>query len=310
MSSLEGGSSASLLDNSVSNAKIWCPISTTISPLPLPRFQFTNVPSISFNINNEATVLDFVELFLDQNLRKIVLDETNRFVENKRDSKWIWLTDDELMVFFATNILMLIIKKPTMPQYWSKKKIIITLIFKRIIDRKQFLLIKKYMHFYEDTNFNASTHPNAKLYKILSIDSYLNEKFQSLYTPDEDVTIDESLMLFKGRLGWKQYIPLKKAKFGIKSYMLCESKSSYVWNFVIYMGKGTQYDPNYVSYSCSTKIVTTLLKLLLGKEYCLTTDNFYMSPELADILIQHKTGNYGTVRANRKDMPNELKKKN
>ncbi|XP_035214068.1 piggyBac transposable element-derived protein 4-like [Stegodyphus dumicola] len=42
---------------------------------------------------------------------------------------------------------------------------------------------------------------------------------------------------------------------------------------------------------------------------CVTTDNFYSSPELAELLIWYKTDIYGTVRLNRKSMPIELKKR-
>jgi hypothetical protein len=37
---------------------------------------------------------------------------------------------------------------------------------------------------------------------------YLKRKFQTLYISGTTVAADESLMLFKGRLSLKQYIPL------------------------------------------------------------------------------------------------------
>jgi len=43
-----------------------------------------------------------------------------------------------------------------------------------------------------------------------------------------DISVDESLMLWKGQLGFRQYIPIKRARFGIKSYELCESGSGYI----------------------------------------------------------------------------------
>ncbi|GFW64988.1 piggyBac transposable element-derived protein 4 [Trichonephila clavipes] len=39
----------------------------------------------------------------------------------------------------------------------------------------------------------------------------------------------------------------------------------------------------------------------LGKGYCVTIDNFYMSPQLADILVTEKTDIYGTVNKTRND---------
>ena len=61
-------------------------------------------------------------------------------------------------------------------------------------------------------------------------------KFNSVYTPDKHIVIDEELLLWKGRLGFKQYIPNKRARFGIKMFSVCEV-SGYFWNSFVYVGK-------------------------------------------------------------------------
>lgn len=116
-------------------------------------------------------------------------------------------------------------------------------------------------------------------------------------------------MAYKGRLSWIQYIASKRARFGIKSYMLCESSTGYIWNSVIYTGKGTKFNPRYSNYGMATSSVLTLLEPLLNQGYCVTMDNFYTSPELFEVLIQNKTDAYGTVRPNRRDMPSIFGKK-
>ncbi|KAJ8965443.1 hypothetical protein NQ314_004133 [Rhamnusium bicolor] len=136
------------------------------------------------------------------------------------------------------------------------------------------------------------------------------KKFRDFVVPDKHITIDESLLLYKGSLGWIQYIPLKRACFEIKTNMLCESKSGYIWNFVIYTDKGTMLDSDYDHLRLvSSKVVMSLTKPLLGKGYCLTMDNFYNSPQLADLLIQNKTDVYGTLLLRRKEVPKEFKKR-
>lgn len=52
----------------------------------------------------------------------------------------------------------------------------------------------------------------------------------------------------------------------------------------------------------------TLLEDLLDKGYCVTLDNFYTSPELAELLLSHRTDVYGTLRPNRIGVPEEIKK--
>jgi hypothetical protein len=49
-------------------------------------------------------------------------------------------------------------------------------------------------------------------------------------------------------LGWKQYIPNKRARFGIKLIQLCESESAYIYNSIIYTGKGTTFHGENNSY--------------------------------------------------------------
>ncbi|KAG8239416.1 hypothetical protein J437_LFUL017946 [Ladona fulva] len=104
-----------------------------------------------------------------------------------------------------------------------------------------------------------------------------------VYTPERD--IDESLMLYKGRLGWVQYIPLKRARFGVKTFLLVESKSGYIWSSMIYTGKGMIPDANHKDFPVSSQVVLSLIQRFLDKGYCLTTDNYDTSPKLADILI-------------------------
>ena len=127
--------------------------------------------------------------------------------------------------------------------------------------------------------------------------------FQKTYTPSRDISVDESLMAYKGRLSWVQYIASKRARFGVKFYTLCESETGYIWNSILYTGKGTQFSAKYADYGVSTSSVFSLIDALLEKGYCVTLDNFYTSPELLEILIKHKTDAYGTVRSNRKNLP-------
>jgi hypothetical protein len=64
----------------------------------------------------------------------------------------------------------------------------------------------------------------------------LKRNFQSACLPAQDRSFDESLTLWKGCLSFKQYIPLKVAKFSLKTFELCESCSRYLWNFFVYTG--------------------------------------------------------------------------
>lgn len=42
---------------------------------------------------------------------------------------------------------------------------------------------------------------------------------------------------FRGRLSFRQYMPAKPTKYGIKVWMAANSSNSYVLNFAVYLGK-------------------------------------------------------------------------
>ncbi|KFM63915.1 hypothetical protein X975_21059, partial [Stegodyphus mimosarum] len=56
---------------------------------------------------------------------------------------------------------------------------------------------------------------------------------------------------------WVQYIPLKGAQFGM-SYLLSESNSLYIWKFIIYSRKGTNFQNSFNDLPMSDEVVMTL----------------------------------------------------
>jgi len=83
----------------------------------------------------------------------------------------------------------------------------------------------------------------------------LLHNFQHTYILQRYVSIDESMMAYKGRLGWVQYIPSKRARFGVKFFTLCESQTGYIWNSIIYCIKGMKFNEKYAQYGLSTASV-------------------------------------------------------
>lgn len=64
----------------------------------------------------------------------------------------------------------------------------------------------------------------------------LNKKCQNALTANENVCIDETMVPFRGRLSFKQYIPGKRHKYSVKIFKLCLNKG-YTFNLKIYRGK-------------------------------------------------------------------------
>ncbi|XP_068129769.1 piggyBac transposable element-derived protein 4-like [Hyperolius riggenbachi] len=308
--SSESESSDGETEEPVSVARTWCELESP-TQAPPPRFPFTGAPGQKIACDHSP--LSYLELFLtDEVIRKIV-EETNRYAAQQQEGaslprfsrarKWEPVTCDDIWVFLGLIILQGVVGKPLQKWYWTTNKILSTPFFGSVMSEPRFTLIMKYLHFSNNDEFDEATHPAPKLKKIWEIYQLIVANFKAVYVPDRDITVDESLMAYKGRLSWVQFIASKRARFGVKSFMLCEAKTGYIWNSVIYTGKGTKFAPQYREFGCATSSVLTLIEPLLDQGYCLTTDNFYSSPELFEHLIQHKTDAYGTVRANRRNMP-------
>ena len=93
--------------------------------------------------------------------------------------------------------------------------------FKTAIPLKRFRILNRYFHISDPRQEN----PTDKLTKIRPlINSKLENAFQNVYVPGKNLSIDEGLIKFNGRLSFKQYVPKKPNKFGIKVWMLADSE--------------------------------------------------------------------------------------
>lgn len=185
--------------------------------------------------------------------------------------------------------------------YWSKRPLIETPIFRNVMPFKRFKQISRFLHFCN----NETADNNDRLRKIRPIINLWNEKFKEIYTPDEYVSIDESLMKYKGRLSYKQFNPSKRARFELKIYKLCEASTGFCCDFKVYTGQN-KIDRNS---SASENVVMDLSKSILNKGYTLFFDNWYSSPNLFLELHQEKTNIIGIIRSNRQNMPKNIQTK-
>jgi len=128
-----------------------------------------------------------------------------------------------------------------------------------IMSRNQFLAINKFFHFVN----NSVLDSDDRLRKIRPVVDHLRDVFSSSFLPSRYVSVDESLLLWKGRLGWKQYIPKKRSRFGTKTYELFDSHTGYLWNFVVYTGKTAASTVS--DMSSSLQVVLDLMSGLLDK---------------------------------------------
>jgi len=106
----------------------------------------------------------------------------------------------EMKTLIGLLILQGIVQKPQNGKYFSKREGIVTPYFSQIMTEKRFHLLPKFLHFSDNSRFDPDQH-HKKLYKIQPILDHLKSKFFSVYTPERNICVDESLLLWRGRLG-------------------------------------------------------------------------------------------------------------
>ena len=133
----------------------------------------------------------------------------------------------------------------------------------------------------------------------------LNESFRSLYNPTSEVSIDEGMIPFKGRIGFKQYMPAKPTKWGFRGWNLCDS-NFFLYAFDFYAGKSSEgHAQRGLPFTVVTQLTSTFPN---GYPYRLAINNFYTSVPLAEHLLSSYIYVVGTVRTNRAEFPTEVAK--
>ena len=114
------------------------------------------------------------------------------------------------------------------------------------------------------------------------------------------MAIDEGMIGYKGRLSFKQYMPAKPTKYGIKLFAICDSVTGYCLKCHIYTGREDSLSSDE---GFTFNIVNKLISPYILYNHILYTDNFYTSIKLAKCMRNQKTHLVGTVRKHSKLFP-------
>jgi len=160
----------------------------------------------------------------------------------------------------------------------------------------------KTLHFADNRQFDPNDPNRDRLYKVRPVVEYLVNKFRTVYVPEDHISIGEELLLWKGNLAFKQYIPMKRARFGITL--------GYLWNSFVYLGKEPNRNgdnPDLVRrLDKSGAVIPRLMGTLLNEGYRLYVDNWYTSQVLFNYLHENNTAACGTAQKKRIKLPKEF----
>ena len=93
--------------------------------------------------------------------------------------------------------------------------------------------------------------------------------------------MDEVIVLYKGRVVFRQYVQKKHKRFGIKIYKLC-----YTYDMSVYLGKQRQHATAEITATHGT--VLQVIQRVEGLGHKIFMDNYFTSHALFDGLVATK----------------------
>lgn len=161
----------------------------------------------------EETNVYAVEVFLSEKTK-----DKSRVIE------WNETTSNEQLIFLGLILHMGHIRLNRLQYYWKKDPLFNIPVFSQNMSRNRFLLISRLLHF-EGNHEEGEPAPDDRLYKVRGIIHLFNERMNEIYYPGWELSLDESMVLWRGCLTFRQYIKKQKTQiwhkaiYAYKSYM-------------------------------------------------------------------------------------------
>ena len=253
---------------------------------------------VNITLENPSPLQVFAETIGLEGLLTLIKVESERYAE--QNGRVYQTTIDELAAFLGINILMGINRLPAIKDYWSVEEGLGNPLIQKAMTRSRFFEILQNMHF-SDNLQNLPPRDSEqydRAWKLRPLFDHLLKHFQEAMQPESHQSIDEHMCKFKGKSLMQQYMKNKPIKWGFKFWFRCGSKSGYLYEFDMYLGKKGNTE-----FGLGESVVLSLCKSLKDTNCYVYFDNFFTSPTLMAKLLENGIYGIGTVRANRKHMP-------
>ena len=284
--------------------------------LPLFDHQETGV---LFDVTAMTDVQIFIKLLGGDDTIDMMVNQTNHYAQSYIDKnkdnmgphsyaeQWKPVDVQDMKCFLALILFMGYVKFPAYEDYWNTDAFAEMPGFRSLMGRNRFLRIMNFFHLADnDAALPPDDPAHDKLYKIRPFLDTIVPAWQQAYYPSENMSVDESIVAFKGRSAIKVYKPAKPHKWGLNAWVLAESGTGYVYNWNLYTGKTAQQH-NGDGVSLTQKVVVDLCNAVKDRGHTIFMDNYFSSPSLYHALSEMDLGACGTLRVNRAGVPQDIK---
>jgi hypothetical protein len=271
---------------------------------PIVLEDFLGNPGPSNILENMANELNFFYQTFPEELYEFIADQTNLYADKIQqekgvDKSWRRTSKEEIRAYIGAQILMGIVIAPSQDMYFTNDNLFRPSGLHERFSRDRLDKLHQYFHVGDNsTNPPRGQAGHDKLAHVRDVMTIILSKIKGAYRPHRESSIDEAMVGFTGRLGFKQYVPLKPTKRGIKVWMRADPHNGYVNEFQVYMGK-----EGVAERGLGERVVLDISRAIAGNYHHIYCDNYFTSVQLFRDLFEQQTYACGTIRTNRKGLP-------
>ena len=203
------------------------------------NFQIASGEHFTSDMSNK-TPIEFFDLFFTTDILSTIVEQTNIYATQHyrkiqclplRSRLHQWKKEQfsipELMKFIASIIIMGIVRYPKIEDHWAQQWPYSSTVGK-IMTRDRFSLILKFFHLNDSEKYIKKGEPgHDSLYKIRLLLDPLLQNFKKNYIQNRELSLDEAMVGFKGRIWFLTYMPKKPTKWGMKAFSLADAITGY-----------------------------------------------------------------------------------
>lgn len=255
-------------------------------------------PGLTRAVRDCESELDYFYYIIDDTMMRFILNCTNKRIPD--EAKEIRI--EELEGYIAISILLGLTKKRNVDisEIWNPSSCHYMDFCTLVMSRDRYKLISRFITF-DDIEKRTNHTSHDKFYKMRIVFERFRSKIRTAFEPYSHLCVDEELYAFRGKCGFRQYLPSKPAKYGIKYFCINDVKTSYLLDVVPYLGRESSSANR--AKNIGEQVVLDLAKTYFKTGRGVTTDNFFSSISLSENLWKNGMTHIGTLRKNKGEVP-------
>ena len=283
-----------------------------------------NSSGVKHEYRNRLKIKSSWELFFSLDILTIIVDMTNKNISKVRNELPKNILDDNKYTFLhltSTFEMLAVIGLIYLRGLLGLASHNIEILFNNLtgnpifgatMSKNRFKFLLSHISF-DDAGDRPERWKYDRFAAFRKIFEIFNYNCGKVAVPDNYLTLDETLYPMRSKLSFKQFNPSKPAKYGMLFRSINSSRFPFTYTTSVYAGRPVNYPSNnckFYVYGVEETVKSLVKNLeknadLAGRN--LSYDRLYTSIPLAKWLLERKITTIGTIQANRKGIPSEIK---